>query len=243
MILEIKSRQNDKIKYCLALKKPSFRNEEKKFLIEGFHLLEMALKAGVVEEIFTTKEVSDIPHNINVYYVTSEVLEKISSTKSPQGVVAICKMKSIKKVCSNKVLFLDDVSDPGNVGTLLRTALAFGYNDVIVTDKCASIYNEKVVQSSQGSIFDLNIIKNEEDVVKNLKNDGYQVIATEIKGSLIINELKPNSKHILVLGNEAHGVSQTMLDVADVRIRIDINNIESLNVGVAGGIAMYQLSK
>mgnify|MGYP003309195658 CR=1 FL=1 len=137
----------------------------------------------------------------------------------------------------NKVLFLDEISDPGNLGTLLRTALAFGYKDVILNGGCSQ-YNEKVLQATQGAIFKLNIVNNLD--LKELKD--YEILATEIKGSTELSQVKVSDKFVLVLGNEAHGVSQKILSLASKRIRIDINDIESLNVAIAGAIAMYKLS-
>ena len=142
----------------------------------------------------------------------------------------------------SKVLYLDDISDPGNLGTLLRKALAFGYKTVLLSKNSCSIYNEKAIQSSQGAIFDLNIVEGYTKLSE-LKASGYEILATEIKGSVDLDNVSPKSKHVLILGNEAHGVSEAVLKLADKRVKIDIKNIESLNVGVAGGIAMYKLSK
>ena len=144
-------------------------------------------------------------------------MESISSSKTPQGVVVICDYIKTKPISSDKVLCLDNVSDPGNLGTLLRTALAFGYKDVILLGGCFQ-YNEKVLQSTQGAIFDLNIVN---DYDLELLYD-YEILATEIKGSAEISTVKPQQKHVLVLGNEAHGVSEEILKIADKRIRIDI---------------------
>lgn len=237
MIQEIKSRQNDKIK---SLGKIS--NKDSLFLVEGFHMLEMALESKLVKEVFTIKKL-DISDDIPQYIVTNEIMEKISSMKSPQGVVAVVEKPHCSNEFSDKILYLDGVSDPGNLGTILRTALAFSYKTVILSSKCCSVYNEKVVQSSQGSIFKLNIIENGLEKLLELKKQKYQVIATEIKGSISLKNVVPEIKHILVLGNEAHGVSDEVLELADLRIRIDIKDIESLNVGIAGGIAMFELSK
>lgn len=237
MIKEIKSRQNDKIK---ALGKIS--NKDKLFLVEGFHMLEMALESKLVKEIYAIEKVN-APDDIPQYIVTKEIMEKISSMKSPQGVVALCEKPKASNTISDKVLYLDGVSDPGNLGTILRTALAFSYNTVILSSKCCSVYNEKVVQSSQGSIFKLNIIENGLEKLDELKSQKYQIIATEIKGSIPLEKVVANKKHILVLGNEAHGVSKEVLKLADVRVRIEIKDIESLNVGIAGGISMFHLSK
>lgn len=238
MIFKIESRQNDKIKEVVKLSNAKYAKEKRLFKIEGFHALEMALKNDAVKCIYTTKEIKGINKEIPQYVISYEIMETISTAKSPQGVIAICKYIETKVISSNKVLCLDNVSDPGNLGTLLRTALAFGYRDVILLGGCSQ-YNEKVLQSTQGAIFDLNILN---DYDLDLLYD-YEILATEIKGSVELSTVKPAQKHILVLGNEAHGVSEEILKIADRRIRIDIENIESLNVAIAGAIAMYSFTK
>ena len=237
MIKEIKSRQNELVKEIAKLSDPKARKEQKLFKVDGFHMLEMAKEAKLLHSVFTVKEIKglDVPQ----YLVSEEVLEKLSSSKTPQGVVAVCHLLEEKPIKSDKVLYLDDVSDPGNLGTILRTALAFGYDDVILSKNCCSIYNEKALQASQGAIFKLNIV-NDADLLK-LKKDGYEILATEIKGSVSLDEVSKPKKQVLVLGNEAHGVSESILKLSDKRIRIDINNIESLNVAIAGAIAMFKL--
>lgn len=243
MIQKILSKQNPKIKDVISLQKAANREEKKEFIIEGKHLLEMAIESKLVKCIFTLKGIKKIPETITQYIITPQILDKISNEKTSQGIVAICQMPTFKKNYSNKILYLDDVSDPGNIGTLLRTALAFNFYTVILSKNSCSAYNPKVVQSSQGAIFKLNVIEGGVDTLKRLKKQNYQIFATELKSSKLIESVKPTGKYLIVLGNEAHGVSQKILDIADFRIRISINNIESLNVGVAGGIAMYQLSK
>ena len=239
MIFEIKSRQNERIKDVVKLQQTSIKEEKQQFIVEGFHLLEMALNANAVKEVYSLKDIPNLSKDIPQYIVTPEIMEKISSSKSPQGVVAICSMKKAEPISSSKVLYLDDVSDPGNMGTLLRTALAFGYKDVIVSAHSCSIYSEKAIQSSQGALFSLNIVKGDAPLLKSLKD--YEILATEIKGSVDLKSVKVPQKFVLVLGNEAHGVSKKVLEISDKRIRIDIKDIESLNVAIAGAICMYSL--
>ena len=236
MIYKIDSRQNQKIKDLVKLSHPKFSKEMRLFKIEGFHALEMAKDSGVLQSVFVTEEINNL--NVPQYLVSKDIMESSSSAKSPQGLICVCKYIEEKPISSEKILFLDNISDPGNLGTLLRTALAFGYNDIILNGGCSQ-YNEKVLQSTQGAIFSLNIINNFD--IKKIK--GYEIIATEIKGSVDLSTITNIGKHILVLGNEAHGVSKDILEVSDKRVRIDIKNIESLNVAVAGAIAMYELSK
>lgn len=237
MISKIESRQNQKIKDLVKLSNLKYSKEQKLFKIEGFHSLEMALKSKALKAIFVTKEIKEIK-DVPQYLVSEDIMETISSSKSPQGVICVCEYIKENKITSDKILYLDNVSDPGNLGTLLRTALAFGYKDVILSEGCSQ-YNEKVLQSTQGAIFELNILNNYD--IKKLKN--YEIIVTEIKGSVDLSTVSKISKHVLVLGNEAHGVSKDILKLASKRVRIDIKNIESLNVAIAGAIAMYQLSK
>ena len=236
MISRIESRQNQKIKDLVKLSNPKYQKERKLFKIEGFHSLELAKLSGSLECVFVTKE---IPHlDVDQYIVSEDIMKSISSAKSPQGVICICSYIAEKEVTGNKVLLLDNVSDPGNLGTLLRTALAFGYKDILLRGGCSQ-YNEKVLQSTQGAIFSLNILNNFD--LRKFK--GYTIIATEIKGSVDLSTVGKVNKHILILGNEAHGVSEELLGLADKRVRINIANIESLNVAIAGAIAMYELSK
>ena len=236
MIYKIDSRQNQKIKDLVKLSQTKFSKEKKLFKIEGFHALEMAKESGVLVSVFVTEEIKNL--DVPQYLVSKDIMETISSAKSPQGVICVCKYPEERPISSAKILFLDNVSDPGNLGTILRTALAFGYNDVILRGGCSQ-YNEKVLQSTQGAIFSLNILNNCD--LKQLKD--YEIIATEIKGSVDLSTVSPKSKYVLVLGNEAHGVSKEILEIATKRVRIEIKNIESLNVAIACAIAMYELSK
>ena len=236
MIQKIESRQNQRIKDLVKLSLPKYSKELKLFKIEGFHALEMAKKSGTLLSVFTTEEIPDL--HVPQYLVSRDIMESISCSQSPQGVICVCSYIHEEPIKNDKVLLLDNIQDPGNLGTLLRTALAFGYTDIILRGGCSQ-YNEKVLQSTQGAIFKLNIVPfTDEDQL-----EGYEIIATEIKGSVDLSTVGKIKKHILVLGNEAHGVSKEFLEIADKRVRIDINEIESLNVAIAGAIAMYQLSK
>ena len=144
---------------------------------------------------------------------------------------------SFKRDFKEKLIFLDGVQDPGNVGTILRTALAFSYSGVILSNDCASIYSQKVISASKGSIFHLPIY---EDVsLEELKEMGYEIIVTALNNSIDYNEIKPNGKFVLVFGNEGQGVSENSLNLASKIVKIDISSkVESLNVAIAAGILM-----
>lgn len=239
----ITSKTNNKIKELAKYDNPSFRRSKKCFLAEGYHLLEMALEKGVVKEIYSLKEIENIPNNVDTYIVTPEILEKISKYKSNQGIVFLCSMNEEREAIGDNILYLDGISDPGNMGTLLRTALAFGYNDVILSNICVSIYNEKVIQASQGAIFKLNILvdDNKDNLFDEL-NKRYPTIASVVDSKDDISLVKGIGKNLLILGNEAHGIRESIKAKAHYRVSISIKNIESLNVAIAGAIFMYELT-
>ena len=241
MIYQISSKQNDKIKEVLKLRKSSYQKEVGLFIVEGFHLIEMASNSNLLEAVYTLEEIKNIDASIPQYIINKDILDKISNYKNSQGALGIVRIKNPQEVQSNLVLFLDDVQDPGNVGTILRTALAFNFLDVILSNNSCSVYNEKVIQASQGAIFDLNIQNGDSSLLKKLKNKGYKIIATSLQSSIPLEKLNISEKIALVLGNEAHGVSKEILDLADESIRINIDKIDSLNVAIAGAISMYYI--
>jgi RNA methyltransferase, TrmH family len=236
----IQSKDNAKIKEAYKAKD----GKGESFLVEGFHLVEMALKANAVTMIFALK---DYPTEVPTYLVTPEIIAKLSSTVSPEGIVALCHKVPAKTPANPRLLYLDEVRDPGNVGTLLRTALAFGFHDVILSKGSAEAYASKVLLASQGAIFGLDLLesaKSPEEDVKDLKARGYRVVATSLKASVPPEEIKTlDCPLCLILGNEARGVDESLLALADQNVRIPMGGIDSLNVAIAGGILMYLLSR
>ncbi len=238
----ITSRNNETIKEIARLNEPSFRNEKGLFLVEGAHLLEMALARGVVQTVVSIEPIKNLSSNIETILVTPDVLKKISSQKTPQGIVAVCRQLPSNENFGKRILFLDDVADPGNVGTLIRTAVAFSFTDILLSEHCASIYNEKVISASQGGIFSINLEKGTTSTLETLRNNGYAILVTSLKASVSLHELPKLEKFVLVLGNEARGVCKEVEKEATHRVIIPIANIDSLNVAVAGGILMHHLS-
>ena len=165
-------------------------------------------------------------------------MKKITNQKSVVEVCAICN-KLDKKDITDKILILDTIQDPGNIGTLIRTAVSFNFN-TIVLENCADIYSSKVLRATQGAIFKLNIIDtNILEFIKKL--DGYKVYGTSLKNGLPLKQIEKADKLAIILGNEGNGVRNEILDKTDKNIFIEIENMESLNVGIAGGIIMYEL--
>lgn len=231
---QITSKDNKKVKFALEQKE----GKGEYFISEGFHLAEVATEENLAEAIFSLKP---FPSSCVNYLVNEQIIKKLASTINPEGIVTLSKKPISKPISSDKVLFLDDVSDPGNMGTLLRTALAFGFKDVILL-KGANPFKAKVVQSSQGAIYKLNIKQIDDiSILDELKKDGYQIIGTDLKSSIPLSSLDKKEKIVLILGNEARGVSGKVLEKGDVNVRIEIDSIESLNVAMAGSILMYEL--
>ena len=238
MIKEITSKDNNKIKYAASLKLPKFRKENKEFLAEGKKSLELALKAGVVKEIFTTKKLLGIKNDICQYFINESLLKKISSTQNPEGIVFVCNMQERNPKRLNKVVYLDHVSDPGNMGTIIRTALAFNYDAVVISNGSCDVYNEKVIAASKGAIFLIPILNKE---LAEIRKDKTVVVSALNDKAIELSDIKVTKPFVLVLGNEAHGVSEETLKDADIITKIDISNIDSLNVSVAAGILMHAL--
>ena len=228
----INSVQNEKIKNYAKLNEKKYRDETNMFIVEGLHLVEEAKAYGIVKEVITTNP------NIDGTLVSEEVMKKLTNQKSVVEACAICE-KLNKKEITNKILILDTIQDPGNIGTLIRSAVAFGF-DTIVMEACADIYSSKVLRATQGAIFKLNIINmNIIEFIKSLKD--YKVYGTSLKNGIPLKQIEKADKIAIILGNEGNGVRNEILDITDKNIFIEITNMESLNVAVAGAILMYEL--
>ena len=228
----INSLQNERIKNYAKLNEKKYRDETNMFIIEGLHLVEEAKSYGIVKEIITTNP------NIEGTLVSEEVMKKITNQKSVVEVCAICE-KLNKKDVTDKILILDNIQDPGNIGTLIRSAVSFNFNTVVM-ESCADIYSSKVLRATQGAIFKLNIINAKIDSFITSLN-GYKIYGTSLRNGVGLKTIEKSSKLAIILGNEGNGVREEILDMTDKNIFIEITNMESLNVGVAGGILMYEL--
>lgn len=236
MIYKIESDENKIVKYVNKLKNPKYIKEEKKFIIEGFHLLEMANLEDI--DFVLTLEKLDLDSSINQYIVNEKIMKKLSINKSFSKVIAVCRIRNNEKIEGDLILYLDNLQDPGNIGTILRTALAFNIKTIISTS-LVTFYNQKTIQSSQGAIFHLNLLKGDDKILFGLKND-YKLIATSLNENTIdLREFNWPNKVVLIVGNEGNGVSKEILNMADSTIKIPIENIDSLNVGIATAILIY----
>ena len=244
MIKEIKSVNNPYIKELSKLKTKKHRDEARKFLVEGFHLVEEAKE--YLETILVCKDVSEKIRyqKVDVIYVTQEIIEKLSSTKTPQRIIGVCKMREFTKPKSNLILALDGLQDPGNIGTIIRSAISFGIEDVLLSEDAVDIYNEKIIRATQGAIFKVNVCNtNLFSILQKLKKEKYRIISTALKDAKPLDKIDKSGKVVLVMGNEGNGVSPTILDISDERAYIPIQKMESLNVSVACGICLYEFRR
>lgn len=242
----ITSKSNNLIKKTKKLLKKKYR--EQSYLIEGWHLFEEAEKANAeFLNIFVLEDFADrVEHMSNVTFVTPEVLKELTDSKTPQGIIAEVAMPilPLANLKVGRYLVLEDVQDPGNVGTMIRTADAAGLDGVLISDKSADIYNQKTLRSMQGSHFHLPVWRtNVYEACETLQNLGVPLIATTLsKDSVDYKTVKHDGNFVLVMGNEGNGISDKMTNQADVLAHIIMpGQAESLNVAVATGIVLFSL--
>lgn len=231
--MKIESLSNAKVKNWNKLKEKKYRDEAGLFLIEGDHLIKEALKKQMVVSTIGLNETYD-------YTVNPEILKKLSSQKSGTKEIAVVKKIEEKKVEGDKILILDNIQDPGNLGTIIRSAVAFNISTIILSDDCVDLYNDKVIRSSEGMIFNINIVRKKLiEMIPKLKENGYTIYATTVNGK---GYFENDSKIALVIGNEGNGIKEDILNLCDKNITIKMNKeCESLNAGVAASILMYEL--
>ena len=241
------------LKWYESLSTRKGRKETGCFLVEGFRSVEWVMHhfENHVQEIIAVEGISDGRFN-HQRLLTEAQFKKISQVKTPQGIAAVVRIPEgiysdqLPEVAGDKILFLEHVQDPGNVGSCIRSAAAFGFSGVLMTDQCADPFSPKCVQSSAGTVLQLwyrrqaNVI----DLVQILKSQGYLLIATDLEGDEQIQLSETSNPCILALGNEGDGLSDAIRRRADLRWKIPMQThaAESLNVAASGAIGMYLLS-
>ncbi|MFK3938873.1 TrmH family RNA methyltransferase [Alkalihalobacillus sp. NPDC078783] len=247
---QIDSSKNEQVKQWKKLHKKRGREKVNQFLIEGFHLVEEAVRAGIefVAVIVSDEELIPSSWDVddrNIILTNDSVLKELSETDSPQGIMAVCTIPVQQELSADygRYLLIDRVQDPGNIGTLIRTADAVGMDGVIVEKGSVDLYNSKVLRSSQGSMFHLPVIKGElTDWIDAFKQAEVPVYGTSLHNALVYTEVQPTESFALILGNEGEGVQPDLLDRTDQNLYIPIyGKAESLNVAIAAGILLYHL--
>ena len=252
----ITSKDNELVKHIRKLKDKKYRDESNEFIIEGTNLIEEAVKEKEkIKKVIICEDTTktyEMPTNIRLeiakyecIYVSEKIFNLITQVTNPQGIMAIVE-KTVKEdeidYTQDLIVMLDDIQDPGNLGTILRTIDSIGLKQIIVSKETADAFNPKVVRSTMGAIFRIKIIESENliDTIKNIKKHHFKLIVTSLQTDNTIYDINYNKK-IIVIGNEGNGVSKEIQDMADEKIKIPmLGKTESLNASVATGIVLYE---
>nr|WP_207719398.1 RNA methyltransferase [Clostridium sp. cel8] len=253
----INSKNNIQIKEIKKLRNRKYRNQKDKFLVEGFRFFEEAVKSEFIvptifvneilqdkwEEFIKDKNLEDLIKG-KIYYVSNKLFETISGTDNSQGVIAVVKNRKLEVKSQNGFYVLTDrIQDPGNMGTIIRSAHASGALGVILTKGTVDIYNEKTLRSTMGSIFHIPIIYDYNlENIKSLKKDGFKILASTLDTDIDFYKCKLADRIIIAVGNEGNGLSEDIINMSDINVKIPMpGSAESLNVSVAASIMMFEI--
>lgn len=250
-MLEIESKNNNLFKEIKKLKEKKHRIKSDKYLIEGLRFVEEAIKSKVsIDSIIFTESFKEknpdlflkINENIKLIQMNEALLKQLCSTENPQGIVGVINMQNKELKSGELVVLVDKVQDPGNMGTIIRTAHAAGAAGIVMTKGTVDIYNDKTLRSTMGSIFYIPIVEDDSlDFVKSLKKEGYKLVVSSLQGKNNFFEENLQGKVMIAVGNEGNGVSDEVYDIADIKVKIPMpGEAESLNVAVATSIMIYE---
>lgn len=241
-IIEITSTQNELVKFCVKLQNPSERKKEKLIFLDGDKTLSGLIDEGYeFEYIFLKKEnYNPSIKSKNVVFCNDKVLDKISTLKTPTDIAGIIKEPEINQNIFfdfSKIALIDNIKDPGNLGTIIRSAAAFSIDGIILFGECVDIYNSKTIRATAQNMFKVPIIKADLSFIKELKKK-FKIVATSLDSDKDFFRYKFNDKTILALGSEAKGLSEEIIKISDVKLKINMdNNVESINLGAFASVA------
>ena len=239
----ITSLNNEHIKELCKLNQKKYRDESDLFLIETKHLVLEAYKEGIVKELILEQD-EIFPLDVPTTYVTKQILKKLANTDNPSNVMAVVEKIKEKDDIGEKILILDHIQDPGNLGTIIRSAVAFNIDTIVLSKDTVDLYNPKVVRSNQGMMFHINIVSRDPiKFINDLKKKDYKIIGTKVTNGKDVKDAKIYSHFALVIGNEGQGISNDIDNLCDEYLYIKMNeNCESLNAGVAASILLYEIN-
>lgn len=241
----ITSLENERIKKYLKLKEKKYRDKYNEFLIEGEHLVLEAYRRGLIKELILELGTNIDIDIANTIYLTTNIIKKISTVESPQKIMAICKKQEESSKLGNRILLIDNIQDPGNLGTIIRSALAFNADTIVLSEDCVDLYNPKVIRATQGMIFNINIIRKDlKIIIKELHKKNIKIYKTDVTNGINARDLTKSEreKYALIIGNEGNGVRKELEQLCDKNIYIPTNDkVESLNVAIATSILLYEL--
>lgn len=246
---EIRSKDNRIYKECLRLSQRKYRDKEGRYLIEGFNLIGEAPRGEIVYMIVRESAAAKAPAFAQIYLMEDSLFEKIAQTQTSQGILAVMEKPKFsaeeiaERVAGGNVLVLDRLQDPGNIGVMIRTAEGAGYKAVFVLKGTTDVYSPKTIRAAAGSVFRIPVIHVEDnrELAALTERLNKRLTVTSLQADKLYYDVDLSKDTALVIGNEGNGVSEELLDMADVRVRIPMEgNLESLNASVAAGILMYE---
>ncbi len=237
------SKENSKIKEIRKLNLKKYRDLTGMFLVEGDHLVREAYQKGVLHTLIVLEDTYH--YSVETLVVTKEVMSSLSEIPSTPRVMGVCIKKEKKENYGNSILLLDGIQDPGNLGTIIRSAAAFSLDTIVLGKDTVDIYHPKVIRASEGMLFHVSFMTLDlKEAIKELKNKGYEILGTKVDGGMILEKYPIKEKYALVMGNEGSGVKEEILKLCDDYLYIPMNPVcESLNVGVATSIILYEFEK
>ena len=239
----ITSLENDKIKNLVKLQMKKYRDLTNNYIVEGDHLVKEAYKEGLIEEIYAL-ESAEKEYDVEYIYVSNEVMKKISTMETPSNILAVCKKKECSEITGNKILLLDDIQDPGNLGTIIRSAVAFNIDMIILSNDSVDLYNPKVLRSTQGMYAHIPVMRmNLKEAISIIKEKGIKIYGTNVVDGTDVREINVD-KYALIMGNEGNGIKKEIEALCDENLYIPMNEqAESLNVAIACSILLYELGR
>lgn len=242
----ITSKDNEIIKNIKKLKEKKYRVDS--YIVEGIKMVKEAINENQEIALIAIREDFKIDFdtkNTKIVTISNKIFNDISDVKTPQGILAVIKKNQNNQIETNQeyILALDSLQDPGNMGTIIRTADSANINQIIINKTTVDPYSPKVIRSTMGAIYRTNIIEVEDlkATLKEMKLKGFQIITTDLKATQSIYDINYNNKTVVVIGNEANGVSQEILQTADKKVIIPmLGKTESLNASIAASIMIYE---
>lgn len=249
MTEHITSLKNPKVTTWKSLKDRKGRKETGCFLVEGRKMTEEALTSAFpVEAILVDADRMDefqLPYNVPVFTMPGHVLAAVCDTKTPQGIAAVVKTADVP-LTGKRLVAMDGVQDPGNVGTIIRTADAAGFDGVLLSTQCADVFSPKVLRATMGSVFRMGIRVTDDlpGVLAQMAQEGASVLSSQLDGMPFYQRESVGERFVLVIGSEGNGVTDEVKAVATHKVKLPMHGgAESLNAAVAAGIMMYELTR
>lgn len=237
--MKITSLQNDFVKHLVKLQQKKYRDQSNQVLLEGLHLRQEVIDAGITFQSLGLADENDI-------VITEQIAQKISTTQSGSEVFTLIdKPQYSLDLTGSRYLLVDGVQDPGNLGTMIRTAYSFGFDAVIISNTSVDEYNDKCVRSTQGALFHIPCIRGDlSEIILSLKMNGIKTYATHLcDDTLALSQINKDERMAVVMGHEGQGVSSVVISLCDNTVKIETSNFESLNVAIATAIVCYELKK